>query len=444
MLVFQFVHFSETWLPNFNDVLLLHEYTGGGRENYQQMFAKRGSYILRITSLDSDSYVKILPKVQPIVRLSSNYPALPLDHTVKAKLRKNSVTAHWTEAATANGHWFRSVEYCVVISRIKNFGTHCAALSHLNGDPRPKISSWGFSKNHPFAVSKKRPKPRPLRKASSNLIIHACVGNKTSYTHVKLKRGKTYFIDVFVIDKKSNTSSSYTGTTVSIPKKKKKSTVNLTIGETKTINLKRKKSISFKLTKTIPKLSIELIPCTGKLYFEIIHNRKKIKRKTLVRRWRSQILKNALPGSYRVTFPGKRRKRSYVTIFLSDSPARSKLVLPKKDNIHVFDKLTTCSSVTIAWMGTSNQQTYCLYKKHIGEKSTESRRDRCLSAVERPEGEKDLCIGHSSLVQRQVMERNVTGLVPGSWYRFHVYVTQPGTSARPLKSIKVKTLQQCT
>lgn len=218
------------------------------------------------------------------------------------------------------------------------------------------------------------------------------------------------------------------------------------IGETRTINLKRKTAIEVKTNSTMPKLAFEVVPCTGKIPFELYYNGKKNQTKTLARRWKRHFIRNAEPGTYLLTFPGKKKKKkTFVTVYITSNPSRSKIVVPKKRKIRVFGKLTTCTNVTVAWMGSSVEQNYCLYKKKLAKGGQDSKRRRCLSPAERSEAERETCTSYSTPdSSRRAITYNVTGLQPDTWYRFDVYVRR-GRSARvPYKSVKVKTLANCS
>ncbi|XP_012935600.1 protein NDNF [Aplysia californica] len=421
----------------------LHHFKGDNRSTYHQMDAEAGAYIVVISSLKSDSYVKILVTANPNPLLTGFYPALSNDNALRAETRKRNIVVNWQHGNSANQQWSRSVEYCIVISRLRNFKSHCGALAYLHGDKRPKFTNWGFPGQRQKQRELRR-KAKPIKKESPKMIFHQCVGNKTSFTYAKARRAKKYFVDVFVIDKDSNRASAYRGTSVKIGGKKRNPNIRMKVGETKTVNLKKKKGVIFKLKRTVPKLGVEVIPCAGKTPFEITYKGKKIKSKTIVRRWKSHVIHNAKPGTYLMTFPGKRRKKSYVTVYLTSTPTRSKLTLPKKTKIHVFEKLTTCSKVTLAWMGTDVEQNYCLYKKALNKKGQDSRKDSCMNAAERPTNDRQLCTSHSSQdPKRQVVAYNVTGLNPGTWYRFDVFVSIGNSASVQYRSVKVKTQEDC-
>ncbi|CAG5133728.1 unnamed protein product [Candidula unifasciata] len=401
----------------------------------------RGSYVITVTSLQSDSHVKIFVSANPEIG-GSIYPSVPLNGHVSVLTSRRKLVLDWPSAAAQN-RFRKSVEYCVAISRIKNFHSYCGALAYVHGDKKPVFVDWGFT-NEKDKIKELRNMAKPIQPAPKRLIFHKCVGNRTSFTFNKAAHGKTYYTDVFIVDKTTQLSSAYTGAVVKIKYRKRSPKTQMKVGETKTINLKRKNTIEVTINTTLALLAFEVIPCAGRVPVVIYYNGKKNQTKTLVRRWRRFSIKKASPGTYLLTFPGKTKKKTFVTVFVTSRASRSKIVLPEKRKIRVARRLTTCSNVTLTWMTSSVKQNYCLYKKKLKTDGQDSKRRRCLSPDERLHDKPVTCFSHTATDNvRRSVTYNVTGLQPNTLYRFDVYVKRGRSASVSYRNVRVKTLPQC-
>ena len=452
----------------------LARYSGSDRQSYHHetigdnLFSSPSDshervYVITIVSLgdQGSSWVKILPQTSPPLQLDSVYPSLPGDSSVRAVTRGRNILIRWEPADAVNQHWRRDVEYCVVVSRKQpglqhNFRSHCGALAYLKGITKPKTVDFGFSerrrstvrrRKERFQKNKKRKSGRKKFRRTKGTQLDSeeiCVGDKTSFMYAKTKHSGKYFVDVFVSDKRSMKTSAYRGTSVDITWNP---IVRMNVGQTKTVNLKRRDSVVFKIQKVIKKLGIWIMnPCSKKTKFEIFRNGEKLKSKTARGRHKFFKIRQAKPGTYTMTFPEAVSRKSFVTISLTSSSKRahSQLTLPKKDKVIVWNKIKTCNHVTVSWLATRQEQTYCLYRKSLSPTGFDPRRDRCVSSTERPEEELYGCdVIASDDPHRQPVVRNVTGLDPATWYRIDVYVSYKGSPSVPLRSAKVKTLERC-
>ncbi|CAL1535931.1 unnamed protein product, partial [Lymnaea stagnalis] len=411
-------------------------YKGEGRRTYRVTNGEAGRYLLQVMSLEIDSYLKIFATSQPDVTVL--HPVLPPDSQVKVNVsdKNNVLSIAWSSAASYNRE---PVEHCLTISRIKDFQTYCGALAYVNGDKKPWFTRWG-AKDEKQKIMDVRKKARPVKKAPASMIFHRCVSNGTSYTHTGIWRGNTYFINVFVVNQKSRAASAYTGSSVTTKRLKKSSTVRMRIGETKTLQLRQKRKVRLDLNAAVPRLAFEVLPCEGKVSFEIYRNGTIYLKKRVAKRWGRRLIQLAGPGVYLLTFP-RTIKKTFVTVSITSHSTRSKISFPDKWVIKVFEKLTTCSNVTLAWMVAKENQKYCVYKKKLRNSGADPHRKQCLSPDKRPETERDVCLfsNATSVGRREVMKHVVLGLSPGTLYRFDVFLSHGKSASVPYKSVKVRT-----
>lgn len=122
--------------------------------------------------------------------------------------------------------------------------------------------------------------------------------------------------------------------------------------------------------------------------------------------------------------------------------------LPEDTRIKAFDKLRTCSSATVAWLGTQERNKFCIYKKEVDENYNEDQKRReqnqCLGPDTRKKSEKVLCkYFHSQNLQKAVTTETIKGLQPGKSYLLDVYVIGHGGHSVKYQSKVVKTRKFC-
>ncbi|KAK0055956.1 protein NDNF [Biomphalaria pfeifferi] len=417
--------------PSPGELTELYRYEGEGRQTYNQDNPAKAVYQLFITSLENDSYVRVYLSYDQL----SIYPSLPLDPRVHVSTNNSLFTLNWLPAGRLNG---QPIEYCLTINRVKNLPTYCGAMAYLRGDKKPRLM-WTEHLEQSYLENLHK-NARPLKKWGGNKLFHQCVNNKTSFTYGKARRGKTYYVDVYMIARREaeQVSSAYIGTMVKIRRIKNTSTLRMMLGETRTFKLKYQHKVVLHLNTTVSKLAIEVMPCEGKVPFTIYHNGRRIQRKTLVKRWHRRLLQTAQPGTYILSFPSL-KKKTFVTISIKANFTRSKLVLPRTFLIKASRKTRSCSSVMLEWTAASVKQKYCVYKREI--KQHDLLRRRCMNADKRPANERVSCIYSNSttLDTGQKMFYNVQDLKQATRYRFDVFLSRGQSASMSYKSVTVKT-----
>ncbi|KAK7113126.1 protein NDNF-like isoform X2 [Littorina saxatilis] len=407
------------------------------RRTYRDPTASAGLYSITITSTRSDSTVRILATTTGATH--PVYPALPADRKVRVLgTARRNVTFAWPDAAGAIVA--RPIEYCIAVTRVRNFRTYCSFMSHTVGDEKPVLSKkdqWGFSwekEKHKQLRRKANPvEPMLARK----IVSQQCVGSNREFTF-KGRRGKTYYMDVYAIDKETNKSEAYEGAEVKLPEKRSKK-MQIVDGGRMTLKLKQDnvpQMVTFEAKERMPLLSVEFGVCAGKIPFEILHNKKLVHR-SIVRRWKRVRMKNVLPGNYTFRFPRLKRRKAFVSMHVTSRP--SLLTLPRDMSINVYQPMTTCTNITVAWMGTHKKQKYCLYVKELSEIRS-LKRHRCSSANDRPKSERVLCMRYRNRdVNKALMKSTITGLKPRTTYVVDVYLSRGRSGPVAYKSVNVRT-----
>ena len=440
--------FLEQMQHELDTPVSLGNWTGERRITYSDPSATQGLYMLDLTSTRSDSVVSILATTTA----ASNpvYPALPAaDRRVKVVRVSRSrrfFTFSWPDAGPANAA--RSVEYCVSVTKVRNFRTHCAFVAHSQGDKAPVLSrdsEWGFTWERE-AMRNLRMRANPVKPMSPRkMLLHQCVGSKREFTFPKARRGKTYHVDVYVVDKSTHKAAAYDGAVVTMPGRTgPKPLRQILDGERKLLKLKNdnasSQTVTFEAKQHMTLLSVEFAVCAGKIPVEIYHNRQRVHR-SVVRRWKRVRMKNVLPGTYAFRFPRSKRRTSFVSVYLTSRPAA--LTLPRDMSIKVFHSMTTCSNVTVAWMGTHKKQKYCLYVKEAAHIRS-VKRHSCSSMADRPRSERVLCTRYRNAdLDKAVMTGTITGLKHNTRYMVDVYLSRGHSGPVAYKSVKVRTKAGC-
>lgn len=446
-----------------------------------------GIYVIEIMAEERDSSVRMSASTSPFSDLI--YPELPRDATVTSRyVARSTVELSWKPSPSAWRHG-QPIDYCIVVNRLRHFPTHCSARAFKYGDLPPTAApdagfrfSWqrtATNKRNPEAVdggsttNRKPRKPEPTETAgdtdrkrkptetaatgNANDVFYECVTGKTRFTfNDVIGNGATYYYDVFAVNRKSNASAAYTGTRVVARASGK--TVRLKEGKLTAVHLKRsiaERSFVYHLQRTSPEVSVQIHPCSGQLNVSI-----QAERGTLIQsvgnvtHLETIRLRNARPGQYviRVVKEGRPRSSSF-RIFASPDPAQSPYpALPKDLRLKTFEKLNTCNSVTVAWMGTSRRQKYCLYALPVSGVATKTGTtppqrpsyDRCLGHGDRPKTEKLLCRHFRAANDRKsVMTETIRKLKPRTTYQFTVYAVKSGGISLPYEHLTVKTKDTC-
>lgn len=347
------------------------------------------------------------------------------------------------------------VTYCISISKGRSYPTHCSLKAHLYGDTYMAPSSdAGFGyESQENEYREMASNARPVQPAKRGQIVYKCIGTKTNYMYTRAKRNTRYFINVYVINNKTNRTSAYTGLELKTMKGRK--VKSLKYGKVNKFTLKRPKQkevMKLKLTSFTKKLFLAIHVCRGKVKFQVIHRGKPIANISRLRNIKTFVLEDLEPDDYLVKVTNSRKGVRDVRVFVSNRTEvhrHHNPDLPNDTRIIVSNTLTTCNSVTIAWVEAAQRQTYCLYKKEILPSPTERRRrrtksDSCKTSYLKS-SEKIICKKFRKHKRNTpgVTQYEITGLKPGTSYQFDVVVSRRKRHLFPYKSVISQTRTEC-
>lgn len=413
----------------------------------------KGIYTVDITSTKSDSYVNIFASTSPDIH---RLPELPKDSNVSILDKThNTFTVSWhpspDEKAFGNG-----IEYCVALNRKRSYKTLCSVLSHLHGDPKPTLppgNGFGFSSD----IQKKRNlklNAKPIRAQRKGSIFFKCLGRSTKATFEKVKTRKGYYVDVFVKNTQTNgipNSRHYNGIYVKTRRKRKLPT--LKDGKIRTVVFSRKKrkfTYVFSVKKSTRDVHLAISSCSGSLRIKVqgsngtVYNSRLKTSKVLT-------LNDLNAGTYNLALTKKVSRKNIVYISMTSKKKKVKIPeLPEDKTVKVFDYLTSCESVTVAWKGTDVKQSYCLFKTELPSSRTNTslvskKLDECGALSRLRDGaQKITCKNFRYRSQdNAVLAITVTNLKPDTSYIFDVFVSRGNYFTFPYNSVRTKTSSTC-
>ncbi|KAH3869359.1 protein NDNF-like [Dreissena polymorpha] len=434
---------------NTNDIL--YTFRGETAETLRLDLPREGIYTIEITSLNSDSYVQIFVSSSPDIE---RFPDLPADTRVREiDKKKDSFTVEW-ESSPDEQHFGDSLEYCIAVNRRRSFKTLCSVESHRNGDPKPTLppgNGFGFSTD----IYKKRllkQNAQPIQAQRKGSIFLKCIGQNRKATFEKVKTRYGYYVDVFVKHTLTDgryRSRQYVGTYVKTNRKRK--FPKLKNGKTRIAKFtKRTRKITYLFynSKSTRDLHLALSSCSGKVNVEIKGVNGTLL-KAGVKGTKVLNITDAPQGQYLITIQLKTVR--YKTSVHVSMVARKKLlkvpILPEDRTVKVFDNLSSCSSVTVAFIGTSTKQTYCLYKTEISKENSTSisqKLNEC-GAYSRVKtvSQKIMCKKFKYSKENAVLAITVTNLKSDTSYIFDVFVNRGKYFTFLYNSIRTKTSPSC-
>lgn len=433
--------------PTIQSGVVLKTYNGSDAASFVEEFSPAGIYMLGVTAMDSDTSLRLFATSTP--DSDHPYPERPSDASITVKdVSKRSVTLSWKPSPTES-QLGQPVEYCIFANKEQNFKSQCAANAFMYGEAPPTAppnSGFGFAwedrekdkLKQRFSVSKG---------ADPNEFHYECIGDKTSYMFGDATPGQLYFFDVFVINTANNMSTAYLGTKAKTKEHVKY--INLKDGKISKAFMKRTEGHKvFKLeVKTKKKeLLVAVQSCAGQIRVKIYRKRRLLEELDVTSLQTISIHKPR-PGTYHIRVEPNRRRSTAVKVYASTDPSANPYPeLPGDSQIKVFENLSTCNSLTVAWLGTNSTQQYCLYRQ--ASPSTPSWTDRqldtCLTSRSRKKRDKVVCRNFRNRGRRRsVMTETIRGLKPDMVYVLDVHTRRIGGERLSYQQTWAKTKETC-
>lgn len=445
----------------------LFAYKGNDVESYVSSSSPSGLYQLELLSTEKDSNFQVYASTTP--ESDQPYPELPYDPRVDVtSLGRTTVTLAWKPSPTA-AQLKQPVQYCVVVGQEHNFKSLCAVEAKMGADeafmsvPKPgrdfspfDFSHFGFASERNDLGRDNRAAPRvpsnfypPPRPAHSD-IRKVCIGNKNIFTVSELKPDTQYYFDVFALNGASNLSSAYVGTFARTKEEAKQKTLELKDGKVVDVFIKRKgsKFLRFAPVSSHQKVTFYLHSCLDSVQVQVRRDGKLVLSQNAegVRQFQ---LRGKPKAKYLIRLRGSRKGASMLKILASTRPNKQPFPsLPEDTRIKAFDKLRSCTSVTVAWLGTQDRNKFCVYRREVdqayGEDQRRREQNQCAGPEARKKSEKVLCkYFHSPNLQKAVTTETIRGLEPGKAYLLDVYAVGHGGHSVKYQSKVVKTRKFC-
>ncbi|XP_029939262.1 protein NDNF [Salarias fasciatus] len=445
----------------------LFTYKGNDVESYVATSTPSGLYQLELLSTEKDSNFKVYATTTP--ESDQPYPELPYDPRVDVTaLGRTTVTLAWKPTPTGS-LMGQPVQYCVVINKEHNFKSMCAAEAKMSTDdafmlaPKPgrdfspfDFVHFGFvSSDNGFGKDRGLTSNKISRAYTAKLkvsdIQKVCIGNKNIFTVSDLKPDTQYYFDVFAVNSATNTSTAYVGTFARTKEEARQKTVELKDGKVSDVFIKRKgsKFLRFAPVSSHQRVTLFVHTCLDAVQVQVRRDGKLLLSQN-VEGVRQFQLRGKPKAKYLIRLRGSRKGASTLKVLATTRPSSKQPFpsLPEDTRIKAFDKLRTCSSVTVAWLGTQDRNKYCIYRKEVAENYGEEQRRReqnqCAGPETRRKSEKVLCkYFHSPNLQKAVTTETITGLEAGKSYQLDVYVVGHSGHSVKYQSKLVKTRKYC-
>ncbi|XP_023782297.1 protein NDNF isoform X1 [Cyanistes caeruleus] len=443
----------------------LFSYKGNDVEYFVSSSSPSGLYQLDLLSTEKDTHFKVYATTTP--ESDQPYPELPYDPRVDVtSLGRTTVTLAWKPSPTAS-LLRQPIQYCIVINKEHNFKSLCAVEAKLSSDdafmmaPKPGLDFSPFDFAHfGFPADSNSGKERGFLKSSKfgrqtspkpRVDLHrVCIGNKNIFTVSDLKPDTQYYFDMFAVNTNTNMSTAYVGTFARTKEEAKQKTIELKDGKVTDVFIKRKgvKFLRFAPVSSHQKVTFSVHSCLDAVQIQVRRDGKLLLSQS-VEGVRQFQLRGKAKAKYLIRLKGSKKGASMLKILATTRPNKQSFPsLPEDTRIKAFDKLRTCSSVTVAWLGTQERNKFCIYKREVDDNYNEEQKKReqnqCLGPDTRKKSEKVLCkYFHSQNIQKAVTTETIRGLQPGKSYLLDVYVIGHGGHSVKYQSKLVKTRKFC-
>ncbi|XP_043917472.1 protein NDNF isoform X2 [Protopterus annectens] len=445
----------------------LFSYKGNDVESFVASSSSSGLYQLELISTEKDTHFKVYATTTP--ESDQPYPELPYDPRIDVtSLGRTTVTLAWKPSPTAS-LLKQPLQYCVVLNKEHNFKSLCAVEAKINADdafmmaPKPGLdfspfdfAHFGFTADDDSVRDRSivtKPSTKLVRQLAAKQKVdlqRMCIGNKNIFTVSDLKPDTQYYFDVFAVNTLTNMSTAYVGTFAKTKEEAKQKNVELKDGKVTDVFVKRKgaKFLRFAPVSSHQKVAFYVHSCLDAVQIQIRRDGKLLLSQN-VEGVRQFQFRGKPKAKYLLRLKGSKKSASVLKLLASTKLNKQPFPsLPQDTRIKAFDKLRTCSSVTVAWLGTQDRNKFCVYKKEVDDNYTEDQKKReqnqCMGPDTRKKSEKVICkYFHSQNIHKAVTTETIKGLLPGKSYLLDVYVIGHGGHSVKYQSKLVKTRKFC-
>uniref|UniRef100_A0A667ZYA4 Protein NDNF n=1 Tax=Myripristis murdjan TaxID=586833 RepID=A0A667ZYA4_9TELE len=457
----------EVWWRGPGTEEKLHSFTGNTMDTYVgPPHAHASIYILRLRSREHDTRATVY--LHEGLGPSGAFPLLPADprvHTLGVGM--TSVTLSWAPSAslTRLPHTQKSYDYCVFVNPTHNYPSLCAAREMTVW---PILKDWWWQQWDTFSEPQAPPSSLPDEYSDLPCL---CKGTESVCTVSELLPDTQYYFDVFVIDRVNGTSMAYTGTFARTHEEARPAITPLREGELRWVTFRDRSSNSEQFFSFRPRGwqqsgLLTLQSCSGGQKVKVTVSSKghvltsQAVGEDLVQIWlqgspsylihleregtataqtsgaADQVLPGGLTASVKMQTSSAYHRRGVPS-------------LPSTLQIKSFNRLRTCNSITLAWMGTEERSLYCVYRRQLGKGNGETAGASaatapCLGPESRSDTERVLCKYFQELNPRRAVTTAVIGgLEPGMAYVFDVYLMRRWGIPIKYASKMVKTRKEC-
>ncbi|XP_067828424.1 protein NDNF-like [Heptranchias perlo] len=434
----------------------LFTYKGIAVETYVRVLSHSAFYRLELISTEGDTQIRVYLTTHP--EMEPPYPELPFDPRVDVtSVGQTTVTLAWKPSPSVL-RYEGNIQYCLLVNQKHNYKSLCAAetQSELPDDLWPDLPVVSiYSKDQLIHLAgmedlllPSNVLSSPFSKEPESGVMQFCIGNKSVYAVSELQPNTQYYFDVFAVNVLTNTSSAFTGTFAKTLQRPDPNILELKEGIMIQVDVGKdgQKFYSFRPGTWHRKVQFTFYSC-GEMHIQIERNGKLVASEN-VENLKHVQLKGKTRARYIVGIKSTGPSEASVKILVSTSPNKPLFPrLPDNLKLKTFDKLRTCNSVTIAWLGTREENKYCLYKREIEEEQVEKeikKPNRCFGPERRKVSEKVHCKYFHNLKRlRAVTVEKVRGLRAGTTYLFDVYVIGHRGHSVKYQSKVVKTRKAC-
>lgn len=480
----------EVWWRGPGTEAKIHTYTGNSADTYTgPAYAPASIYILRLKSQEQDTSASVY--LHEGHGSSGAFPKLPADprvHTLGVGLTSVSLSWNPSSSVTQPSHSVKHLhDYCVLVNRNHNYRSLCAAREGIKKererdwkrekkDKQRKETVWPILKDWWWQQWDTYGEIQPSTSAASDDFAElgcTCRGVESVCTVSELLPDTQYYFDVFVIDKLNGTSAAYTGTFARTHEEAQPAVIALKEGEPRLVSLQDGRGsssssgsgggrqqgatvFSFRPRGWQQNGLLTLQSCNGTQKMKVVvTSRGKVLSTQEVGEQLAQIWLQGGP-SYLIRLESSEasavtgRPRVAVKIQASSAYHRQAApVLPATLQMKSFNKLRSCNSITLAWMGTEERSLYCVYQRRLSDNDGKDgagrgNADRCLGPETRPDSERVLCKYFQELNPRRAVTTAVIGgLEPGAAYLLDVYLMRRWGIPIKYHSKTVRTRREC-